>query len=95
MQNHYKPASLLFYIGIFALMAPLGFLLSYGISTGTIGGIELYFNKMMGIVIGIFLHISTTILFETSVDHKFTRKKMIAVLIGITVALIGFYTGHH
>jgi zinc and cadmium transporter len=95
MQNHYRPASLLLYVGIFAIMAPLGFLLSYGISTGTIGGIELYFNKMMGIVIGIFLHISTTILFETSVDHKFTRKKMIAVLIGIAVALTGFYTGGH
>lgn len=95
MQNHYKAPSLLFFIAVFALMAPLGFFLSYGISTGSIGGIESYFNKMMGIVIGIFLHISTTILFETSVDHKFTRKKMIAVLIGITVALIGFYTAGH
>jgi zinc and cadmium transporter len=95
LQNHYKPASLLIFIGLFAIMAPLGFLLSYGISTGSVGGIELYFNKMMGIVIGIFLHISTTILFETSVDHKFTRRKMVAVLIGITVALIGFYTGRH
>jgi zinc transporter ZupT len=95
MQNHYKAPSLLFFIGVFALMAPLGFFLSYGISTGSIGGIESYFNKMMGIVIGIFLHISTTILFETSVDHKFTRKKMVAVLIGITVALIGFYTAGH
>jgi zinc and cadmium transporter len=95
LQNHYKPGSLLVFIGLFAIMAPLGFLLSYGISTGSVGGIELYFNKMMGIVIGIFLHISTTILFETSVDHKFTRRKMVAVLIGITVALIGFYTGRH
>jgi zinc transporter ZupT len=95
MQNHYKAKSLLLYVGIFAIMAPLGFFLSYGISTGSIGGIELYFNKMMGIVIGIFLHISTTILFETSVDHKFTRRKMIAVLIGIAVALIGFYSGGH
>jgi zinc and cadmium transporter len=95
MQNRYKASSLLFFIAVFALMAPLGFFLSYGISTGSIGGIESYFNKMMGIVIGIFLHISTTILFETSVDHKFTRKKMIAVLIGITVALIGFYTAGH
>jgi zinc and cadmium transporter len=95
LQNHYKPGSLLIYIGIFALMAPLGFLLSYGISTGTVGGIEMYFNKMMGIVIGIFLHISTTILFETSVDHKFTRKKMVAVLIGIAVALMGFYSSNH
>jgi len=55
----------------------------------------MYFNKMMGIVIGIFLHISTTILFESSVDHKFTRRKMIAVIVGLAVALIGFYTGGH
>jgi zinc and cadmium transporter len=95
LQNHYKPAGLLFYIGIFALMAPLGFFLSYGISTGSIGGIEMYFNKMMGIVIGIFLHISTTILFESSVDHKFTNRKMIAVVCGLAVALIGFYLGGH
>jgi zinc and cadmium transporter len=95
MQNQFKVGSLLIYVGLFAIMAPLGFLLSYGISTGSIGGIELYFNKMMGIVIGIFLHISTTILFETSIDHKFTRKKMVAVLIGMTVAVIGFYAGGH
>jgi zinc and cadmium transporter len=95
LQNHYKAADLLLYVGIFAIMAPLGFFLSYGISTGSIGGIEMYFNKMMGIVIGIFLHISTTILFESSVDHKFTRRKMIAVIVGLAVALIGFYSGGH
>lgn len=95
MQNKYNRNSILFYVGIFAIMAPLGFCLSYGISNGSIGGIEAYFNKMMGIVIGIFLHISTTILFESSVDHKVSRRKMLAVLLGIGIALIGFYTTGH
>lgn len=95
MQNKYNRKSILFYIGVFAVMAPLGFCLSYGISNGSIGGIEAYFNKMMGIVIGIFLHISTTILFESSVDHKVSRRKMMAVLLGIGIALIGFYTSGH
>jgi len=95
LQNHYRGAQMLLYVGVFAIMAPLGFFLSYGISNGSIGGIEMYFNKMMGIVIGIFLHISTTILFESSVDHKFTRRKMIAVICGLAVALLGFYTGGH
>ncbi|MGY0040842.1 hypothetical protein [Pedobacter sp. NJ-S-72] len=76
-------------------MAPLGFWVSNGISTGSIGGIEIYFHKMMGIVIGIFLHISTTILFESSVDHKVSKRKMIAVLLGIGIALIGFYSSGH
>jgi len=95
LQNNFKFKGIVFYLLIFAVMAPLGFLLSYGISNGSIGGIELYFNKMMGIVIGIFLHISTTILFESSVDHKVSKRKMIAVLLGISIALIGFYTTGH
>jgi zinc and cadmium transporter len=95
LQNNFKFKGIAFILVIFAVMAPLGFLLSYGISNGSIGGIELYFNKMMGIVIGIFLHISTTILFESSVDHKVSKRKMIAVLLGISIALIGFYAGGH
>jgi len=95
LQNNFKFRGIVVYLGIFALMAPLGFLLSYGISNGSIGGIELYFNKMMGIVIGIFLHISTTILFESSVDHKVSKRKMIAVLLGISIAVMGFYLSAH
>lgn len=95
MQNKFKPAGIIFYLAIFAIMAPLGFWVSNGISTGSIGGIEIYFHKMMGIVIGIFLHISTTILFESSVDHKVSKRKMVAVLLGIAIALIGFYTSGH
>lgn len=95
LQNHFKIKGIIFYLAIFAVMAPLGFLLSYAVSSGSIGGIELYFNKMMGVVIGIFLHISTTILFESSVDHKVSRRKMVAVLLGISIALIGFYASGH
>lgn len=95
MQNKFKPAGIVFYLAVFAIMAPLGFWVSNGISTGSIGGIEVYFHKMMGIVIGIFLHISTTILFESSVDHKVSKRKMVAVLLGIAIALIGFYTSGH
>jgi zinc and cadmium transporter len=95
LQNNFKFKGIAFFLVIFALMAPLGFLLSFGISNGSIGRIELYFNKMMGIVIGIFLHISTTILFESSVDHKVSKRKMIAVLLGISIALVGYYAGSH
>jgi len=95
MQNKFNKQNIVFYISIFALMAPLGFYVSYGLSNGTIGGVEAYFNKIMGIVIGIFLHISTTILFESSVGHKVSTRKMIAVLCGIGIALIGYFTSGH
>lgn len=95
MQNHFKKGSIIIYLAVFAIMAPLGFYVSLGLSNGSIGGVEAYFNKIMGVVIGIFLHISTTILFESSADHKINLRKMIAVLLGIGVALIGFFAGHH
>lgn len=95
MQNHLTKSRIIINISLFAIMAPLGYYVSLGLSNGSIGGIETYFNKIMGIVIGIFLHISTTILFESSADHKINKRKMVAVLIGIAVALIGFYAGGH
>jgi hypothetical protein len=52
----------------------------------------------MAVVIGIFLHISTTILFESgSIDHhKFNKKKMIAVIAGVAIALGSFlFVGEH
>jgi len=95
LQSQFKTTGILFYIAVFAIMAPLGFYVSTGLSNGSIGGVEAYFNKMMGVVIGIFLHISTTILFESSVDHKINKRKMIAVLIGTGIALIGFFAPGH
>jgi len=95
LQSSFSKANILFYIGVFAIMAPLGFYVSNGLSNGSIGGVEAYFNKMMGVVIGIFLHISTTILFESSVDHKVNKRKMIAVLLGISIALLGFFSAGH
>lgn len=78
-------------LGIFALMSPFGYLLSFRIGEGTFGDIDIYFGSIMGVVIGIFLHISTTILFESSVDHKFNLKKLLAVLLGVGIALIGYF----
>lgn len=82
---------------IFAFMTPLGFLVSKGISEGSIGDIHLYYDKIMAVVIGIFLHVSTTILFESgSADHHtFNKRKMLAVFIGLLLAVGNlFFDGH-
>jgi hypothetical protein len=78
------------FVILFAIMAPAGYFVSNALSTGGIGNLQQYFNRIMGVVIGIFLHISTTILFESSSDHKFTVRKMVAVLLGVGMALAGF-----
>src|SRR3954465_4664815 len=90
LANRQSSRSTVFYILLFALMAPAGYFFSRTLSNGGIGNLQHYFNRIMGVVIGIFLHISTTILFESSSDHKFTIRKIIAVLLGIGIALAGF-----
>ena len=90
MQSGTKKQAIILFLALFAIMSPLGYLLSFAISQGSIGHIESYFGRIMGVVIGIFLHISTTILFESSVDHKFNLKKIIAVMAGVAIALAGF-----
>ena len=47
-----------------------------------------FFEYFMAFVIGTFLHISTTILFENSEHHIFNKKKLSAVIVGITLALL-------
>ena len=79
-----------FFIVLFAVMAPAGYFFSNELSAGGIGNLQKYYGRIMGVVIGIFLHISTTILFESSSDHKFTIRKMVAVVLGMGIALGAF-----
>jgi zinc and cadmium transporter len=90
LANHQSKNKTIFFIALFAIMAPAGYFFSDAISSGGIGNLQQYFNRIMGVVIGIFLHISTTILFEAGPDHKFNRRKLVAVLLGVGIALAGF-----
>ena len=68
---------------LFALMSPLG------VFAGNLFTILANsHNEIMAIVIGIFLHISTTILFESTDGHKFSFTKIIAIIIGTLLAIL-------
>jgi len=90
LANKQSKGKTIFFVLLFAVMAPAGYFFSNELSTGGVGNLQHYYGRIMGIVIGIFLHISTTILFESSTDHKFNLRKMIAVLLGVGIALAGF-----
>ena len=90
MQNKVSKNSIIVLLILFSSMSPVGYLLSEALSQGEIGNLDDYFDKIMGVVIGIFLHISTTILFESNVDHHFNLRKLVAVLAGIGIALLNF-----
>tara|TARA_B100000900_G_C20593330_1_gene722397 strand:+ start:1108 stop:1809 length:702 start_codon:yes stop_codon:yes gene_type:complete len=68
-------------IGIFAIMAPLGTL-----SGNFVQEINYYHREIMAVVVGIFLHISTTILFESSEAHKFNLQKLVVIVLGSIMA---------
>lgn len=75
-----------FWLVVFAVMTPLGMLAAHFAGTQLTGSLEPYFNIVTGIVVGIFLHISTTILFETSENHRFNAAKFFTILVGIATA---------
>ena len=72
---------ILFFLALFALMTPLGVLLSQETDI-----FKIYYTEISALVIGIFLHISTIILFESSEGHKFNLSKLSAIIVAIAVA---------
>ena len=53
-----------------------------------------YQNYVQAIVIGLFFHVSTTILFETSSQaHKFTFQRIAAIMAGALLSLVSLW-GH-
>ena len=72
-----------FYLLLFALMAPLGVFAGSFFTT-----LANYNNEIIAIVIGIFLHISTTILFESSDGHKFSTQKILAIIVGAIIVML-------
>jgi len=69
---------------VFSLTTPLGM----GISKlMPYQGITINDSFVLAIVVGIFLHISTTIIFETNENHKFNFIKLLSIIAGFALAL--------
>jgi zinc transporter ZupT len=84
-QLHSKRKSLPYLMG-FALAAPIGLLISsYFIESNVISDTALIY--LYALVSGNFLHISTTIVFESSPEHRFHAKKLAVAVVGALVAV--------
>lgn len=79
IESNVKRKQVVSMLVVFAAMAPLGAFCSYLISDSLLGDISIYFDKIIAVVIGIFLHISTTILFESSENHRFNLLKFTGI----------------
>ena len=81
LQSKYTNLQIISFLIVFGAMTPLGTFIS-----NTTTFVAAYVDVINAIVIGIFFHISTTILFETGEGHKFNLSKLIAICLGILIA---------
>ncbi|MBL7815378.1 MAG: ZIP family metal transporter [Saprospiraceae bacterium] len=84
LMSHFSKRLVAIYVFCFAAMSPLGAFLTQSItfSTETL-------QKMIAVVIGSLLHISTTILFEidNTDEHRISIQKIMAIVIGVGLAI--------
>lgn len=68
---------------VFAVVPFLGILLA-----GYLPKDAATFGALNGLLVGILLHIATTILFETADGHEFNGRKLLTVLLGLALSLM-------
>lgn len=73
-------------LGIFSIMGPLGLITGSAYEDQLLAISPHFFELSMAIVIGIFLHVSTTILFETGEGHRFNLYKFSTIALGGVLA---------
>jgi zinc transporter ZupT len=66
----------------FAAMAPLGVFVGSEVQS------LISMEKLLAVVVGIFLHVSTTILFESTDNHRFNIQKIIIIIFGASLAFL-------
>jgi zinc transporter ZupT len=82
LNTKYSEKIIFCFLFFFGLMSPLGVLVGDKIQFFT-----KYVTEITSLIIGVFLHISTIILFESSENHKFNLQKFTAILLGIILTI--------
>jgi len=81
LKSDFSKTKIVGFLVMFTLMTPFGTFVSNNLAIA-----PSYLTMINALVIGIFLHISTTILFEAGEDHKFNLSKLVAIILGILIA---------
>lgn len=72
------------FLMLFSLIAPTGLLFGAFLPESMVE----YSGYLLGVVLGMLIHISTTIIFESSESHKINFLKLTAIVIGFAVAAL-------
>ena len=81
LNSKIKLSNAILFIVIFSLMTPLGTYFAANFEA-----IKDYYIPITSLVIGVFFHISTVILFESSEGHSFNLRKLAVIVLGIGIA---------
>lgn len=76
---------------VFALAAPAGMLVGSWVGGDATGLLD----AMLGVAIGMLLHIGTTIIFEGAPDHRFNAARSLAVVAGAVIAVLSLLGHSH
>jgi len=85
LKTAYSKQIIILFLGVFSLMSPLGVFIANKVSFFTE-----YHAEINALIIGVFLHISTIILFESSENHKFNIQKFTAIILGVLLTILSF-----
>tara|TARA_R110000850_G_scaffold277086_1_gene422558 strand:+ start:301539 stop:302207 length:669 start_codon:yes stop_codon:yes gene_type:complete len=83
IQAKYSNYQTFIFLTLFALMTPAG-----SLAADKLQFLTDYSAEITAVVIGIFLHVSTTILFESSEGHKFNLTKLLVVIFAAFLAYL-------
>ncbi len=81
-ESNFSKKTIFIFLTVFGLMSPLGVMISQKVFF-----FEEYSSEITALIIGVFFHISTIILFESSENHNFNLHKFLAIISGILLTI--------
>ncbi len=88
LYHHFQKKSKVFaYIAIYTLCTPVGLVVGEWLTQGSVEAEQVYAD-LLAVAVGIFLHVSTTIIFEADEHHRINYKKILAILAGLGLVFL-------
>jgi zinc transporter ZupT len=82
-----RKSKVLLYIFIYAIATPIGIFIGSVFQETASDSFESY-SILLALAVGIFLHVSTTIIFEADESHRLSWPKVAAILLGLSLAFL-------
>ncbi len=76
------------YLALYSLATPIGIVIGWLLLRSGAENTEVIYAQVLSVAVGIFIHVSTTIIFEADEDHRISWKKAAAIALGLGLVLL-------